>query len=86
MQQVKRNMLFITTMRDLEGYIVHVYTELDGLFSLNDLQAFLGIGYKKACDIMYDLEKIGICKLTTRGRFASVSLDRALLLFTVTND
>ena len=70
----------------LKEFVIHAYTKLGGLFSLNDLQAFLEIGYKKACDIMQDLEKIGICKLTARGRFAIVSLDRALLLLTLTKD
>lgn len=70
----------------LEEFIRHAYLEMDGLFSINDIQFFLKIGFSQAKSIIDSLENLGICKLTTRGRFAKVSLDKALKILRETGD
>ena len=73
-------------MKEVKEYIQHVYTEFDGLFSINDLQYFLEIGYQRACDILQGLENQGICKKTSRGRYAILSLDKALIIISEVGD
>jgi hypothetical protein len=70
----------------LVEYIKHVYYEMDGLFSINDIQAFMNIGYKKGKEILKDLERLHILGYSGMKKIMVVSLDEALKILNDTKD